>query len=94
MEAISVLVVTHALKWEIDYKVFMVAVLDTTYFDPKHRRWTDYSIAEMAQMMSLPAVFERDRQKGKEFNSAKFVIFCHGAKKAFYKKFLFEPYPL
>jgi hypothetical protein len=45
----------------------MVAVLDTTYYDPKQRRWVDYSIAEMAQLMSLPAVFERDRQKGKEF---------------------------
>lgn len=43
----------------------MVAVLDTTYYDPKQRRWADYSIAEMAQLMSLPAVFERDRQKGK-----------------------------
>ena len=32
VEAITVLVVTHSLKWEIDHKVFMVAVLDTTYY--------------------------------------------------------------
>lgn len=44
VEAIGVLVITHGLKWEIDYKVFMVAVLDTTYFDAKQRRWVDYSI--------------------------------------------------
>lgn len=31
-EGISVLVVTHSLKWELDFKVFMVAVLDTTYY--------------------------------------------------------------
>jgi replicative superfamily II helicase len=93
-EGISVLVVTQSLKWELDFKVFVVAVLDTTYFEPKTRRWVDYSIPEMAQLMSLPAVFERDRQKGKDFSNAKFVIFCQSAKKAFYKKFLFEPYPL
>ena len=65
VEGISVLVTTQGLKWEIDYKVFMVALLDTTYYDTKNRRWKDYSIPEMAQFMSLPAVFERDRQKGR-----------------------------
>jgi len=35
---------THTLKWEIDYKVFMVAVLDCNHFDSKAHRWTDYSI--------------------------------------------------
>ena len=65
VEGISVLVITHGLKWQLDFKVFMVALLDTTYYDPKNRRWSDYSIPEMAQLMSLPAVFERDRQKGR-----------------------------
>ena len=94
VEGISVLVITHGLKWEIDYKVFMVALLDTTYYDAVSSRWVDYSIPEMAQLMSLPAVSERDRQKGREFSAAKFVIYCQGAKKELYKKFLFEPYPL
>ena len=47
---------TQGLKWEIDCKVFMVALLDTTYYDPKAKRWVDYSIPEMAQLMSLPAL--------------------------------------
>ena len=72
----------------------MVALLDTTYYDPKSRQWLDYTIPEMAQFMSLPVIFERDRQRGREFNSSKFVIYCQSAKKEFYKKFLFEPYPL
>ena len=59
----------------------MVALLDTTYYDPKSKRWVDYSIPEMAQLMSLPAVPERDKQRGKEYNAAKFVIYCQGAKK-------------
>ena len=47
---------THGLKWEFDCKVFMVALLDTAFYDPRTKRWIDYSIPEMAQLMSLPAV--------------------------------------
>ena len=65
VEVICVLVATQGLKWEINQKVFMVALLDTTYYDPKSKRWVDYSIPEMAQLMSLPAVPERDKQRGK-----------------------------
>jgi hypothetical protein len=49
-------VASHELKWELDTKVFMVAVLDTCYYSVKETRWVDYSIPEMAQLMSLPAV--------------------------------------
>lgn len=48
----------------------------------------------MLQLMSIASVAEKDKHKGKEFNSAKFMIYCQSAKKQFYKKFLFEPYPL
>ena len=67
----------------------MVAILDCVYYDPRQRRWSDYSIAEMLQLMSIASVAEKDRHKGKEFSSAKFMIYCQSAKKQFYKKFLF-----
>lgn len=44
--------------------------------------------------MSLASTSEKDKNKGREYNSAKFMIMCHGPKKGFYKKFLFEPYPV
>ena len=44
LEIITILVITHGLKWEFDSKVFMVALLDTAYYDPKAKRWIDYSI--------------------------------------------------
>ena len=94
LEAITVLVTTHALKWEFDYKVYAVAVLDCCYFDPAQQRWVDYSIPEMMQLMSLAAPSDSDRHKGREYQSAKFFLYCENAKKNFYKKFLFEPYPL
>ena len=89
VEGITVLVATHTLKWEFDYKVFMVAVLDCLHYDPSQRRWTDYSIPEMLQLISLAALAEKDKHKGKEFNAAKFMIYFQSAKKQFYKKFLF-----
>jgi len=50
------MVSTHSLKWVFDYKVFMVAVLDCVYYDVKQKRWSDYSIPEMLQLMSIAAV--------------------------------------
>lgn len=46
------------------------------------------------QLMSIAATSEKDKHKSKEFNTAKFMIYCQSAKKNYYKKFLFEPYPL
>ena len=44
VEGISVLVVTHGLKWDLDFKVFFIGILDTSYYEPKNKRWVDYSI--------------------------------------------------
>ena len=48
----------------------------------------------MMQIMSFASTSEKDKNKGKDFASAKFLIMCHGPKKAFYKKFLSEPFPV
>ena len=48
----------------------------------------------MIQFMSFASTSEKDKNRGKEYNSAKFMIMCHGPKKNYYKKFLFEPYPI
>jgi hypothetical protein len=43
----------------------MVAVLDCVYYDVRQHRWSDYSIPEMLQLMSIAAVAEKDKHKGK-----------------------------
>lgn len=54
IEGIGILVVTHQLKWELNStKSFIVAVLDCSFYDCKNSRWTDYTIPDMIQMMSL-----------------------------------------
>lgn len=101
ISGISVLVVSQELKWELTSssilggtKAFMVCVMDCEYFDSRNQRWVDYSIADMVQVISLASTSEKDKNKGKEYSSAKFLILCQGAKKNFYKKFLFEPFPI
>ena len=48
----------------------------------------------MTRFMGMSRLSEKDKQKGAEYSSSKFIILCEGAKKNYYKKFLFEPYPL
>jgi hypothetical protein len=88
IEGIGILVCTHNLKWELTSKAFIVAVMDCSYYDCRNQRWSDYSIPDMMQMMSLASTSEKDKNKGKEYTSSKFLIMCHGPKKAYYKKFL------
>ena len=82
------------MKWELSIKSFIVSILDSGFYDCRNERWADYSIPDMVQMMGLAATSEKDKNKGKQYSSAKFLIMCHGPKKNYYKKFLFEPYPV
>ena len=68
--------------------------MDCEYYSPKQQRYVDYTIPEMVQIMGLASISEKDKNKGKEYASAKFMILCHGPKKNYYKKFLFEPFPI
>lgn len=83
------------MKWDVDsLQASLVAVLDSQKYSCRKNRWVDYSICEMTRFMGMSKLSEKDKQRGAEFSSSKFVILCEGAKKNFYKKFLFEPYPL
>ena len=43
----------------------------------------------MLQMIA----YAKNKENSDE-NNAKCLVFCHAPKKEFYKKFLFEPYPV
>lgn len=95
IEGINIIFVDEGLKWQLEnMKAFIVAVLDSQKWSCKKNRWVDYSICEMIRFMGMSRLSEKDKQKGAEYSSSKFIILCEGAKKNFYKKFLFEPYPL
>ena len=94
VEAIGILIATYKLRWEVNLKSFLVAVLDCSSFEGRENRWVDYSVPDMLQMMSYAMTSEKDRKRGKEFFASKFYVMTHSSKKEFYKKFLFESYPV
>ena len=66
---------------------YMVIIMDTQRYDGKEKRYIDYTIPDMLQMMGRAT---QPTQK----ESAKCLVFCYTPKKDFYKKFLYEPYPV
>lgn len=85
--AISLLVVSHALCWGLALSARVVVVLDTQFFDGAEHRYVDYSMAAMLQMVGRASRPQQDE-------SGLCVVLCHGAKKAFFSKFLHEALPV
>uniref|UniRef100_A0A3B3DTQ4 Activating signal cointegrator 1 complex subunit 3 n=1 Tax=Oryzias melastigma TaxID=30732 RepID=A0A3B3DTQ4_ORYME len=84
---IQVLVATSTLAWGVNFPAHLVVVKGTEYYDGKSRRYVDYPITDVLQMMGRAGRPQFDEQ-------GKAVIFVHDIKKDFYKKFLYEPFPV
>jgi len=85
--AIQVLVSEFALCWGMTASAQLVVLMDTQYYDGREHRYVDIPITDVMQMMgraSRPLIDQ----------SGKFTIFCQSSKKEFYKKFLYEPFPV
>lgn len=81
VEAIGILIITYKLRWEVNLKAFLVAVLDCSTYEGRENRWVDYSIPDMLQMMSMAVTSDKDRKRGKEFLAAKFYVMIHSSKR-------------
>lgn len=85
--AIQVLVSEYDLCWGMTAAAQLVLLMDTQYYDGREHRYVDVPITDVMQMMgraSRPLIDQ----------SGKFTIFCQSSKKEFYKKFLYEPFPV
>jgi pre-mRNA-splicing helicase BRR2 len=65
----------------------LVVIMGTQYFDGREHNYRDYNIVDVVQMMGRASRPRLD-------NSGKVVLFCHAPKKDFFKKFLYEPFPV
>jgi len=84
---IQILISTATLAWGVNLPAHLVVIKGTEFFDPKTRRYLDFPITDVLQMMGRAGRPQFD-QLGKA------VIMVHEPKKNFYKKFLYEPFPV
>ncbi|XP_074592624.1 DExH-box ATP-dependent RNA helicase DExH14 isoform X2 [Curcuma longa] len=84
---IQILVCTSTLAWGVNLPAHLVIIKGTEYYDGKTKRYVDFPITDILQMMGRAGRPQYD-QHGKA------VILVHEPKKSFYKKFLYEPFPV
>jgi pre-mRNA-splicing helicase BRR2 len=85
--AIRIAVVSRNLCWSVQLEAYLVVIMDTQYYNGQDHTYEDYPISEMLQMCGRA-------NRPKVDTDSKVVVMCQSAKKAFYKKFLYEPIPI
>ena len=86
-EKIQILCSTSTLAWGVNLPAYMVIVKGTEFFDGLQCRFVDYPITDVLQMMG--------RAGRPQFDSEGVAcVLVHDIKKNYYKKFLYEPFPV
>ncbi|CAG4955228.1 unnamed protein product [Parnassius apollo] len=86
-QKIQVLICTATLAWGVNFPAHLVVIKGTEYFDGKQKRYVDMPITDVLQMMGRAGRPQFD-------NEGVAVVLVHDQKKNFYKKFLYEPFPV
>ncbi|XP_039288255.1 activating signal cointegrator 1 complex subunit 3 isoform X1 [Nilaparvata lugens] len=86
-QKIQVLIATATLAWGVNFPAHLVVIKGTEYFDGKVKRYVDMPITDILQMMGRAGRPQFD-------NQGMAVVLVHDVKKNFYKKFLYEPFPV
>ncbi|KDD76083.1 Sec63 Brl domain-containing protein, partial [Helicosporidium sp. ATCC 50920] len=84
---IQVLVATSTLAWGVNTPAHLVVVKGTEFFDAPSRRYVDYPMTDVLQMMG------RAGRPGFDARGVA-VVMVEESKKSYYKKFLYEPFPV
>ena len=86
-QKIQVLIATATLAWGVNFPAHLVIIKGTEYYDGKSRRYVDMPITDVLQMMGRAGRPQYD-------DHGVACVFVHDIKKDFYKKFLYEPFPV
>ncbi|KAJ7961552.1 DExH-box ATP-dependent RNA helicase [Quillaja saponaria] len=84
---IQVCVLSSSMCWGVTLSAHLVVVMGTQYYDGRENAQTDYPVTDLLQMMGHASRPLLD-------NSGKCVILCHAPRKEYYKKFLYEAFPV
>lgn len=83
----QILIATATLAWGVNFPAHLVVIKGTEYYDGKTHRYVDMPITDVLQMMGRAG-----RPQFDDHGVA--VVLVHDVKKNFYKKFLYEPFPV
>jgi len=86
-QSIQILVATSTVAWGVNFPAHLVIIKGTEYFDPKVKSYVDMPITDILQMIGRAGRPQYD-------DSAVACLYVTQEKKNFYKKFLYEPFPL
>ena len=84
---IQVLVATSTLAWGVNFPAHMVVVKGTEYYDAKTCSYVDFPITDVLQMIGRAGRPQYDTEGVAQ-------VLCHEPKKGFYRKFLYDPFPV
>ena len=86
-QKIQVLVTTSTLAWGVNLPAHLVVIKGTEFYDAKEKRYVDMPTTDVMQMMGRAGRPQYD-------DRGIAVILVHEPRKHFYRKFLFEPFPV
>merc|ERR1719401_1213599 len=84
---IMVLISTSTLAWGVNFPAHLVIIKGTEYYDGQLKRYVDFPITDVLQMMGRAGRPQFDTE-------ARAVIMVHEPKKNFYRRFIYEPFPV
>merc|ERR1719387_3152014 len=84
---IKVLIATSTLAWGVNFPAHLVIIKGTEYYDGALKRYVDFPITDVLQMMGRAGRPQFDTE-------AVSVIMVHEPKKNFYRRFIYEPFPV
>jgi len=84
---ILVLISTSTLAWGVNFPAHLVIIKGTEYYDGQLKRYVDFPITDVLQMMGRAGRPQFDTE-------ARAVIMVHEPKKNFYRRFIYEPFPV
>lgn len=86
-QKIQVLVATATLAWGVNFPAHLVIVKGTEYYDGATKRYVDMPVTDVLQMLGRAGRPQYDTH-------GVACVFVEESKKAFYRKFLFESFPV
>ena len=84
---VQVLIATATVAWGVNFPAHLVIVKGTEFYDGKLKRYVDMPITDVLQMIGRAGRPQYDDQ-------GVAMVLVHDVKKGFYKKFLYEPFPV